>query len=250
VAGEPLEPRVAVLNGHRVGELRCETVLHGGRDGAVLQDPLDEHRCDRPSAPTDHAATVEEIDARTGRTLVATAPQHRDDDLAATVTGHGVVGDLDRPPRDDPVERRRRTRGRRSERRNGIRLERSEERGRRVECGFELNIERWTGTRGHLDPPVLDHCHVTDASSSSDSPSRERDVVGMRRPPTALGTRSLSPCDGAGSTFVRVAPLPGTSTGWRPAVSQSSPRTTLAEGAITQTDHLVIELVAPKDSRK
>ena len=31
-----------------------------------------------------------------------------------------------------------------------------------------------------------------------------------------------------------------------PAVSQSSPRTTLAEGAITQSDYLVIELVAPQ----
>ena len=29
-------------------------------------------------------------------------------------------------------------------------------------------------------------------------------------------------------------------------MSESSPRTTLAEGAITQTDHLVIELVAPQ----
>jgi len=62
VAGEPLQPRVAVLDGHRVGELGCETVLNGGRDSALLEDPLDQHRCDRPSAPADHAATVDEID--------------------------------------------------------------------------------------------------------------------------------------------------------------------------------------------
>jgi len=86
---------------------------------------------------------MDEIDTRTRRTVVATAPQH----------GHGVIGDLDRPPRDDLVERRR-TRGRRSEFSNGIGLERSEERGHRAECGFELNIERWTGTRGHLYPRV------------------------------------------------------------------------------------------------
>ena len=84
---------------------------------------------------------------------MVTAPQHRDGDLAATMTGHSVIGDLDRPPRDDLVERRR-TFGRRSELRNGIGVERSEERGHRVECGFELSVERWTGTRGHLDPPV------------------------------------------------------------------------------------------------
>jgi hypothetical protein len=68
------------------------------------------------------------------------------------VTGRGVIGDLDRPPRDDLLERRR-MRGRRSELRNGIGLERGEERGHRVECGFELSGERWTGTRGHLDSP-------------------------------------------------------------------------------------------------
>jgi len=64
-----------------------------------------------------------------------------------------VIGDLDRPPRDDLVERRR-TRGRRSELRNGIGPQRCEERGRRVECGLQLSVEWWTGTRGHLDPPV------------------------------------------------------------------------------------------------
>ena len=96
---------------------------------------------------------MDEIDARTRQTLVAVAPQHRDDDLAATVTAHGVIGDLDRPPRDDLLERRR-TRGRRSELRDGIGLQRSEERWHRLEYGFELGVERWTGTPGHLNPPV------------------------------------------------------------------------------------------------
>jgi hypothetical protein len=82
-----------------------------------------------------------------------TAPQHRDNDLPAAVTSDGVIGDLDRPSRDDLLKRRR-TRGRRSELCDGIGLERSEEHGQRVECGFELSVERWTGTRGHLDPPV------------------------------------------------------------------------------------------------
>ena len=152
-AGEPLEPRVAVLDRHRVGELGCETEVNGGRDDVVRENPLDEHRCDGPSTAADHAATVDEIDPRTRRTVMVTAPQHRDDDLAAAVTGHGVIGYLDRPPRDDVVERRR-TRSRRSELRNGIGLERREECGRRFECGFELSVERWTGTSGHLDPPV------------------------------------------------------------------------------------------------
>jgi hypothetical protein len=49
---------------------------------------------------------VDEINARSRRAVVVTAPQHRDDDLAAAVTGHGVVGELDRPPGDDVVERR------------------------------------------------------------------------------------------------------------------------------------------------
>jgi hypothetical protein len=104
LAGEPHKSGVAILNGNRVGELGCETEVHSGRDGVVLEDPLDEHRRDRPSAPADHAATVNEVDARTGRALVVATPQHRDDDLAAVVTGHCVVGDLDRPSRDDVVE--------------------------------------------------------------------------------------------------------------------------------------------------
>ena len=103
-AGEPLEPRVAVLDRHRVGELGCETEVNGGRDDVVRENPLDEHRCDGPSTAADHAATVDEIDPRTRRTVMVTAPQHRDDDLAAAVTGHGVIGYLDRPPRDDVVE--------------------------------------------------------------------------------------------------------------------------------------------------
>src|SRR6476619_4609164 len=152
-ASEPLESRVAVLDRHRVTELGCETVLHGGRDDVVLQHPLNEHGYDGPSAHADHAATVNEIDARTRPTLVAIASEHRNNDLPATVTDHRVIGDLDWPARDDLIERRR-TSSRRSELRDGIGPERREERGHCFECGFELSVERWTGMRSHLDPPL------------------------------------------------------------------------------------------------
>ena len=99
---------------------------------------------------------------------MVTAPQHRDDDLAAAVTGHGVIGYLDRPPRDDVVEGRRRTRSRRSELRNGIGLERREE--MRAPLRVRVRAQRRTvdGHERSSRSSCPDHCHVTDAPSSSD----------------------------------------------------------------------------------
>ena len=61
---EPLEPGEAVLDRNRIRELGCQPVLHGCSDDVVLEHPLDEHRQYRPSAAADHAAAVQEKDAR------------------------------------------------------------------------------------------------------------------------------------------------------------------------------------------
>jgi hypothetical protein len=67
--------------------------------------------------------------------------------------------------------------------------------------------------------------------------------TGLRIPTAVLREPALrAPLGGPGS---RSHHCPGPRR-TEPAVSQSSPRTTLAEGAITQSDYLVIELVAPQ----
>jgi hypothetical protein len=151
---------------------------------------------------------LDEIDARARHILAAppitTAPritaaaQHRDDDLAATVTGHGVICDLHRPPRDDLLERER-TRGRRSELRDGIGLKRREERRRRLEGWFELGVERWTGARGHLDPPVS----VTPTAEATHPGCSKRS--GKRTGPVLPETGSHSPGPSASIPGIRAA---------------------------------------------
>jgi hypothetical protein len=64
----------------------------------------------------------------------------------------------------------------------------------------------------------------------------------MGQPPPALGIRSLSPCDGAGSAFVRVDPLPGTSMTLGVTVATSN-RITMAAGQVTPADKIVITFV-------